>query len=115
MSGILTTPGDFKSRHVYISNFTIRQNDIFGALLKATKTTGEDWTITRRTTNDLKKDGLDRIGNGNFAGALDLIFTAVFKAGIESDLSATHKLDNEVVALRKANLVEITKAVMERK
>lgn len=115
MSGILTRPDDFKNRYVYVSDFTISQNDIFEALLKTTKTTREDWTITHRTADGLKKDGLDKIGNGNLAGALDLIFASIFKAGLGSDFSATHNLDNEAVGLRKSDLVETTKAVLERK
>lgn len=115
MSGILTRPDDFKNRYVYVSDFTISQNDIFEASLKTTKTTREDWTITHRTADGLKKEGLDKIGNGNLAGALDLIFASIFKAGLGSDFSATHKLDNEAVGLRESDLVETTKAVLERK
>jgi hypothetical protein len=115
VSGILTRPDEFQNRYVYISDFVISQNDIFEALLKTTKTTREDWSITYRTTDDLRKEGFEKIGKGNFIGALDLIFAAVFKAGIGSDFSATRKLDNEALGLKQADLVESTKAVLERK
>jgi hypothetical protein len=115
VSGILSRPDEFQNRYVYVSEFIISQNEIFEALLKTTKTTLEDWTITHRTTDDLRKEGLEKIGNGNFIGALDLIFAAIFKAGIGSDFSATRKLDNEAVGLKQADLVESTKAVLERK
>ncbi|KUL87604.1 hypothetical protein ZTR_05912 [Talaromyces verruculosus] len=115
VSGILSRPDEFQNRYVYVSEFIISQNEIFEALLKTTKTTREDWTITHRTTDDLRKEGFEKIGNGNFIGALDLIFAAVFKAGIGSDFSATRKLDNEAVGLKQADLVESTKAVLGRK
>jgi hypothetical protein len=115
VSAILTRPDEFQNRYVYVSDFTISQNDIFEALLKTTKTTREEWTITHRTTDELKKEGLEKIGNGNFVGALDLIFAAVFKAGLGSEFSSTRKLDNEAVGLKRADLMESTRAVIERK
>lgn len=115
VSSILTRPDDFKNRHVYVSGFTISQNDILEALLKATKTTRDEWTITHRTTDDLRKEGMEKLGKGDFSGALDLIFATVFKAGLGSDFSTTRKLDNEAVGLKPADVVESTKGVLERK
>lgn len=65
--------------------------------------------------DDVRKEGLKKIGNGNFFGALDLIFAAVFKAGLGSDFTTTHKLDNETVGLKQADLEESIKDVLERK
>ncbi|KAE8552569.1 hypothetical protein EYB25_003947 [Talaromyces marneffei] len=61
VSGILSRPDEFQNRYVYVSEFALSQNDIFEALLKTTKTTREDWAITHRTTDDLRKERLEKI------------------------------------------------------
>lgn len=115
ISGILTRPDEFKNRYVYVSDFVITQNEIFESLLQATKTTREDWTITHRTTDELRKEGFEKIGNGNFMGALDLIYAAVFKDGLGSNYSSTRKLDNEALGLEKADYLKSTRAMLEKK
>jgi hypothetical protein len=115
VSGILTVPGDFTNNYAYVSEFTISQNQIFEALLKSTKTGVKDWTIVHRTTEELQKEGFAKIEKWDFSGALDLIFAAVFKAGIGSDYSTTHKIDNAAVGLEKGDLVNATTAILARK
>ncbi|EED18774.1 conserved hypothetical protein [Talaromyces stipitatus ATCC 10500] len=116
VSGILTKPDSFKNRYAFVSDFTISQNDIFEALLKTTRTSREDWKITHRITQDLQKEGFEKIGKGDFSGALDLIFAALFRAGLGSDYSATHKLDNVTVGLAQtADLVATVETVLGRK
>lgn len=115
VSGILTTPEKFTNKHAFVSEFTISQIDIFEALLKSTKTDRKDWNIVHRTTGELRQEGFEKISKGDFSGALDLIFAAVFQADLGSDYSASHALDNAVVGLEKGDLVDATTAILARK
>lgn len=114
VSGILTVPDEFTNRYAFVSEFSLSQNDIFDALLKATKTDRKDWTVEHRTTADLRKDGLDKIGKGDFSGALDLIGAAVFQDGLGSGYSNIRKLDNALVGLEKGDLVAVTEKILQQ-
>ncbi|KAK9368097.1 hypothetical protein V1509DRAFT_639990 [Lipomyces kononenkoae] len=114
VSGILTVPDEFANRYAFVSEFTVSQNDILDALLKATKTDRKDWTIEHRTTADLRKSGFEKLAKGDFSGAIDLIGSALFQAGLGSDYSTIRKLDNALVGLEKGDLVDVTTNVVQR-
>ncbi|OKL62043.1 hypothetical protein UA08_02407 [Talaromyces atroroseus] len=115
VGSILTAPENFTNRYVYVSEFAISQNEIFEALLRATKTHAKDWTIAHRTTEELKKEGLEKIEKWDFSGALDLIFAAVFKAGLGSDYSTTQRIDNAAVGLKQGDILDTTTVILEGK
>ncbi|KAH8697958.1 hypothetical protein BGW36DRAFT_320529 [Talaromyces proteolyticus] len=110
---IITQPEEFRNSHVYISEFTVSQNDIFDVLLRITRTRQEDWVIEHRTAESLRQQGLEKLENNDFGGVYDLIFAALHQPGLGSDFSATRKLDNHHLGLERGNLFEVTRDVVE--
>jgi hypothetical protein len=110
---VLTIPNKFQNEYVYVSEFTVSQNDIFDALLGITGTKREDWKIEHRTAESMKSQGLDKLAKQDFTGVYDLIFAAVHQPGLGSDFSATRKLDNDVLGVVKGDLFEATRKIVE--
>lgn len=113
VASILSLPNKFRNEYVYVSEFTVSQNDIFDALLKITRTKREDWTIEHRTAESLRSQGLEKLEKQDFTGAYDLIFAAVHQPGLGSDFSATRELDNDDLGVVRGDLFEATKTVVE--
>jgi DNA-binding protein Fis len=110
---ILTIPNKFQNEYVYISEFTVSQNDIFDALLRVTSTKREDWSVEHRTAKSMKLQGLEKLEKQDLAGVYDLIFAAVHQPGLGSDFSSTRKLDNDALGVVKGDLFETTRKIFE--
>lgn len=110
---ILTLPDKFQNEYVYVSEFTVSQNDIFDALLEITGTKREDWKIEHRTAESMKSQGLEKLSKQDFTGVYDLIFAAVHQPGLGSDFSTTRKLNNDVLGVVKGDLFNATQKIVE--
>lgn len=113
VANILTIPNEFQNEYVYISEFTVSQNDIFDALLRITGTKREDWTVEHRTAASMKSQGLEKLEKQDFTGVYDLIFAAVHQPGLGSDFSATRKLRNDALGVTKGDFFEATRKIVE--
>lgn len=113
VSKILSVPERYHNQYVYISEYSISQQDIFAALQQATGTTVSDWAIEHRTAKSLRQVGYEKIAKQDFAGVLDLIFAALFQTGNGSDFSSIRTLENGALGLEQGDLVSVTKRVVE--
>lgn len=109
---VVSLPELYQNQHVYISEYTISQLDIFAAIQKATGTSASEWTVEHRTAESLRQEGYAMIEKNDYSGVLNLIFAAIFQAGNGSEFSSIRKLENEALGLQAEDLVSVTKRIV---
>jgi len=70
VAAILRKPEETANKYIYISSFSISQNEILAALEKLT---GKKWTIERTTAAKSILTGQEELGRGEFIGAFDIV------------------------------------------
>ncbi|OJJ47507.1 hypothetical protein ASPZODRAFT_141097 [Penicilliopsis zonata CBS 506.65] len=106
--------GKYKNQYIFISEYTICQNDIFAAVQQATGTTVSDWKVEHCDAEALRKKGYERVEKEDFYGLYDLIFAAHFQAGHGAEFSTIRKLENKAIRLEGEgeSLLDCTKRVL---
>ena len=72
-----------KNKHVYVNSFTITQNQVLSALEKAT---GDKFTVTHDSSDDLWQDGVNKVSQGQRLGVLAQIASAFYGKGAKLGL-----------------------------
>jgi tryptophan synthase beta chain len=91
---------NFKNEAVYISPFTVSQQDIPESALHVTGTKLEDWKITHTMVKERWKSSQDILENGNVAGFVRLFYArAFYPDGLEDFEKSRGRLDYEVLGL----------------
>ncbi|QKX53183.1 uncharacterized protein TRUGW13939_00259 [Talaromyces rugulosus] len=104
---------DFKDKAVYISSFTVSQQDMLESVLRVTGTKLEDWKITHTTAKDYWKSGQEVFKTGDAAGFVRLLYARAFFPDDPENYERTRGLHNELLGLPQENLDEFTKIGME--
>ncbi|KAF3391063.1 hypothetical protein DPV78_011135 [Talaromyces pinophilus] len=104
---------DFKNKAVYISSFTLSQQDMLQSILRVTGTRPEDWTITHTTAKQRWQSGQEMLKDGNMAGLVRLTYARAFFPDDPEDFEASKGLDNEVLGLVQEDLDEFTRTGMD--
>lgn len=92
-----------KNQYVYVNSFTVTQNEILRALEKIT---GEKFTVSQGTVEDLWQGGAAQLKEGQPLGVLGMLAGTVYGKGRISNFSATRVLWNEKIGLAQENLEE---------
>lgn len=95
VAGILAHPEDTKNRYVFVQSTLVTQNKL---LAVAEKATGEKFTVEHQSTEELEKQGNEKIAKGEFSGFVDLIKRGIWGVGYGADFS--DKLDNEILGVK---------------
>ncbi|KAE8552238.1 hypothetical protein TMatcc_002255 [Talaromyces marneffei ATCC 18224] len=115
---------DFQNGTVYISSFTLSQQDILQSVLRVTGTNLEDWKLPHTTAKDRWKSGQDMFKAGNMVGLVRLSYSRAFfpddpeifeMSTGRSSSNTGGGLDNEVLGLSQENLDEFTKIGIDTK
>lgn len=118
-SGGAASLDDFKNRAVYISSFTLSQQDMLQSVLRVTGTRPEDWKITRTTAKERWKSGQELFKNGDMAGFVRLSYARAFfpddPQNFKMRTSSRGGLDNEVLGLAQEDLDEFTRLGLDTK
>ncbi|PWW77929.1 putative isoflavone reductase like protein P3 [Tuber magnatum] len=93
--GILAHPEETKNRYVFVQSALATQNKLLAA---AEKATGEKFAIEQRITEDLEREGNEKIAKGDFSGIVDLLKRGVWAEGWGGDYS--DKLDNAILGVK---------------
>jgi hypothetical protein len=110
---------DFKNKAVYISSFTLSQQDMLHSVLRVTGTRPEDWKITHTTAKERWMSGQELFKNGDMAGFVRLSYARAFfpddPENFKLITSSRGGLDNEVLGLAQEDLDEFTRLGLDTK
>jgi hypothetical protein len=102
---------DFRNKVVFVSSFSVSQQDMFESALRVTGTRKEDWTITNEAVQARFSSGLKDVSEGRREGFAKLISRAFFPDG---GGNVEHKTLNDVLGLPKEMIDNATRAAIER-
>lgn len=103
----------FKNGPLYISSFTVSQKDMLESALRVTKTSLEDWRVTKEPSKDRYAAGMEEMKKGDRRGFGKLLYARVFYPNGGGNLEA-RGLQNDVLGLPKEDLDEYTKLAIKR-
>ncbi|KAJ0114165.1 NmrA-hypothetical protein [Diaporthe amygdali] len=105
----LKKPELTKNQYVYVNSFTVTQNEILRALEKVT---GEKFTISQGTVEDLWQGGAAQLKEGKPLGVLGMLAGTVYGKGRISNFSATQVLWNVNIGSAQENLDESLRSLI---
>jgi hypothetical protein len=103
----------FRNRNVYVSSFTISQEDILGSVLRVTGTNAPDWTITKVPSGERYQTGLNEMRGGDMAGFTKMMFSRVFYPDGSGNYEKIRGTSNQLLGLPKESLDAATEAVIK--
>jgi uncharacterized protein YbjT (DUF2867 family) len=108
----LEKPEDSKNRYIYVSGLQVTQKQI---LEVAEKVTGEKWSVSHKTVDELIEDGNVKIKTGDYSGVLQLIQGSTFGAKDELGNYESQGFWNDKLGLPKDDLEKSVRAVFDGK
>ncbi|KAI9675320.1 MAG: hypothetical protein M1817_001223 [Caeruleum heppii] len=103
---------DYKNKFIYISSFSVSQNDMLAAVQRATGTTPSEWTVTDIPVDEFIQDGRDKFAKGDRMGMINVLYGATFKRGL-GDQYHGRELANEKLGLKEEDLDEVVQRVVK--
>lgn len=100
---------DFKNKPVFISSFTVSQQDMLESVLRVTGTKVDDWKITYTTSKDYWKSGQEVFKTGDAAGFVRLLYARAFFPDDPENYETSRGLHNKLLGLPQEDLDEFTK------
>ncbi|KAH8776273.1 NmrA-like family protein [Diaporthe sp. PMI_573] len=105
----LKNPDLTRNQFVYVNSFTVTQNDVLRALEKIT---GEKFTVSQSTVEDLWQGGDAQLRQGQPLGVLAMIAGTIYgKRGL-ANYSTNKGLWNQKIGLAQENLEEVLKSLI---
>jgi hypothetical protein len=102
----------YKNKFVYVSSFTVNQQDMFQSMLRVTDTKESDWTIKHEDVKARYADGQKQLEGGDRMGFIKMMYSRVFFD--DAQCHYDDLLDNEALGLPKEDLDEYTRIAVER-
>jgi hypothetical protein len=96
--------------YLYISSFTVSQNEILASLEKATAT---KWTVDKGSTVDREREGKVKLANGDFSGVLLLLARLMYGGDAGTNFEEERTLANKLLGLPQESLDETVQAVVD--
>lgn len=109
-ASILKNPDKTANKYLYIRSFVASQNEILAALERST---GKKWTTTAASTEELGKEGHERLGKGDWKGIPALILAAIYSGNPVLDYTTSRELQNEELGLPKETLDETVEKIVK--
>lgn len=105
----LNSPELTRNQHVYVNSFTVTQNKVLDALERIT---GEKFTVSHSTVEDLWQGGATQLKEGQPLGLLAMIAGTIYGKGGLANYSATKGLWNEKIGLAQQCLNETLESLI---
>lgn len=106
----MMVPEKTANRYMYIDSFTVSQNQVLASFEKVT---GEKWAVTHVDAEELKKDGVEKMGKGDFSGAMSLLKYISCVDGHGANYMNYADGADELLELPKQNLDEVLAAFVK--
>ncbi|KAH8767445.1 hypothetical protein F5883DRAFT_671003 [Diaporthe sp. PMI_573] len=107
----LKNPELTRNQHVYVNSFTVTQNEVLRALEKVT---GEKFTVSQSTVEDLWQGGAAQVKEGQPLGMLGMVAGTIYGKGGLANYSVTKGLWNERIGLAQENPDETLQSLIAR-
>jgi uncharacterized protein YbjT (DUF2867 family) len=104
--GVLTHPSETKNKPIYVQSARLSQLDLLSIFESLTKST---WERTEVDTAQREKEGLEKIGKGDFSGMRDVLIRALFGKGYGNDFQG--RVGNSTVGVKELSKEDVTKLV----
>ncbi|KAJ3342621.1 hypothetical protein HDU93_001600 [Gonapodya sp. JEL0774] len=104
----------YKNSAVYVSSFTINQNDMLDSLLRVTGSARSDWTITTEASKDRFLAGAEAMKKGDYMGFVKVLYSRAFYPDGSGEFEYRKGTVNAALGLPKEDLDEATKAAVAR-
>ncbi|KAL9130565.1 MAG: hypothetical protein Q9217_001278 [Psora testacea] len=106
------TLSDYKNKFVYITSFSVTQNDMLGAVQRATGTDMPDWTVAHTSVDQFIQNGRDKFAKGDRWGMINVMYGCTFKRGL-GDQFHGREVANEKLGLKEEDLDEVVRRVVK--
>ncbi|KAK1238027.1 hypothetical protein MKX08_002606 [Trichoderma sp. CBMAI-0020] len=109
-AAVLKKPEETANKYLFISSVETTQNEILAAL---EETTGTKWTVNKTTTKEQVDAALQKLGAGDFLGALVLVRATVYSniPGLKSNYAKDEVLANNLLGLKPEGVTETVQHV----
>jgi hypothetical protein len=104
----------FGNRQVYMSSFSLSQEDIFNSVLRVTGTNAEDWRASYVPSEQRYAEGLESIKQGQKIGFAKMMYTRVFYKDGCGNFGKFKKTVNGLLKLPEEDIDEFTAIAIER-
>ena len=104
----------FRNGHVYVSSFTVSQNDMLDSAFRVTGTKKEDWKITKEPSEQRYQSGFEAMKGGDRMGFVRAMYTRVFYPDMSGNHEERMGTVNALLGLPKEDIDEATRAAIER-
>lgn len=108
-----TSLASFRNKPLYISSFTIGQQDMLDSVQRVSGAGARDWKVTRTTARERFDSGHELLKSGERIGFPRLLYARAFFPGSSLNFEANRGLHNEVLGLPQDDLDEFTKVGLE--
>lgn len=107
---VLKKPEETANKYLFISSVETTQNEILAALEEIT---GAKWTVNNTTTKEQVDAANQKLGAGDFNGALALVRATSFGdiPGLKSNYTKDEVLANNLLGLKPATVTDTVKRV----
>ena len=109
VGAILRKPHETANKYLFISSFTVSQNEILASL---EKTTASKWTVNRASTVEAEREGKEKLTNGDFSGVRSLLARIMYGADMGGDFEKKPALANKALGLPRESLDATVHAVV---
>ncbi|PON23685.1 hypothetical protein TGAM01_v207332 [Trichoderma gamsii] len=109
-AAVLKKPEETANKYLFISSVETTQNEILAALEEIT---GAKWTVNNTTTKEQVDAANQKLGAGDFNGALALVRATSFGdiPGLKSNYTKDEVLANNLLGLKPATVTDTVKRV----
>ncbi|KAM0513953.1 hypothetical protein ACHAPE_007308 [Trichoderma viride] len=109
-AAVLKKPEETANKYLFISSVETTQNEILAAL---EETTGTKWTVNNTTTKEQVDAARQKLGAGDFNGALVLVRATSYGdiPGLKSNYAKDEVLANNLLGLKPASVTDTVKHV----
>lgn len=97
---------------MYVSSFTVSQKEMLESALRVTGTKANDWTITKKSSQERFANGLAAISRGDYAGYKKLSTRLFFPDGC-GNFEHSKGTSNSLLGLPNEDIDEATKMAIE--
>ncbi|KAI9163104.1 Phenylcoumaran benzylic ether reductase IRL1 [Paramyrothecium foliicola] len=115
VTGLLSLPdadlADYRNKPFYVTSFHITQRELLESVMRVTRTTEKDWTITHTDTESIRKEHYEAFKQGSHAAFYHIFLELHVREGHGGDFN--HKVNLDQFDLGKEDLDSVVEIAVE--
>lgn len=117
VAGLLSLPdaqlAQFKNQFAYLSSFRVSQREMLDAVIRATGTSGKDWTVEKVSTVEATGSAKVKANDGDMSAVMELLYGTIFREGYGGDYNRTRVIINKMLGLEDEDFEETVREVVK--